>query len=142
MAITERDEIALQMHDRGKNPNIVHELTEEGFSELKKRLKELVLKEREINERSTDNFIRMLLGKPIKYLALRVDDLPIDTLRVLRRRSKYLSGIIALINSNIAVASHYEDNEDRVANLINDRARAEEELKQVLEELNLKINQK
>jgi DNA-binding PadR family transcriptional regulator len=57
-----RVDIASRMVERGYNPNIVYELTQEGLTELERRLDELKLLETKFNRLSQRNWISWLLS--------------------------------------------------------------------------------
>lgn len=141
-----RGEIASRMVGRGYDPNIVYELTQEGLSELERRLDELKLLETKFNRLSQRNWISWLVSprgrKKTKELRLQYDDLPKDPARVkkmkierLKRASEKFADELALIENQIKSVMGYEDSGDQLANLEYSKARIEKELKQNQEEI-------
>jgi len=145
----ERDEIASRILARGCDPTIAYELTQEGVSELKRRLNEL--EELEEEKFSWFNSIHNLLSKlgqrKKRQLPLLCNDLPKDPARVkelkiesLKKECKKLEGELGSIENQIELTRNRENSEDQLANLENFKAPIEEELKQKLEEINRLLN--
>lgn len=137
----ERAEIASRMLARGYDPTIAYELTQEGVSELKRRLNELELKEE--NFFSRHNFISMLMSRKKRQLPLLHNDLPKDPARVkelkiesLKEECIKLAGELVSIDNQIELTSNRENSEDQLANLENIKAPIEEEFNQKAEEFN------
>lgn len=129
---------------RGYDPIIAYELTQEGVSELKKRLNEQELKEKKF---WLANWISMLVSKrgrrKIKQLSVLFNDLPKDPARVmklkierLKKEWKKLTDVLGSIENQIELFMNCENSEDQLANLENIKAPIEEKLKQKLEEIN------
>jgi len=140
----ERNEIASRMLARGYDPTIAYELTQEGVSELERRLNEQELKEEKF---SMHNFIYSLVSKrgrrKKRQLSVLHNDLPKDPARVkelkierLKKEGGKLAGKLWLIENQIELTRNRENSEDQLANLENIKAPIEEELKQKLEEIN------
>ena len=136
----ERDGIASRMLARGYDPTIAYELTQEGVSELKRRLNEQELKEKNFSV----DFISMVLGRlKKKQLPVLFNDLPKDPARVmelnierLKKEWKKLTDVLGSIENQIELFMNCENSEDQLANLENIKAPIEEKLKQKLEEIN------
>ena len=137
----ERDEIASRMRKRGYNSDIVYKLTQEGLSELERRLDENESREK---IKDMNDFIRRLFWKKKKQLPLKTDDLLRDPERVkkmkskrLERESEELAEACTFLENQIKSVMGYEDGDDQLANLNKDKARIEKKLKQNQEEINL-----
>lgn len=126
---------------RGYDPTIAYELTQEGVSELKRRLNEQELKEKNFS-RGVD-FISMLFGpRKKKQLPVLFNDLPKDPARVmkleierLKKERKKLTDRLGFIKNQIELFRNCENSEDQLANLENIKAAIEEKLKQKREEI-------
>jgi len=141
-----RSEIASRMMDRGYDPNVVCELTEEGLAKLDRRLNELELHEDEVSTLSLYNWVSMLVSKrgqrKTKQLPLQFNDLPKDPARVKKREIKEfkrdcenLAGELGSIKNQIEIIMGYEDSGDQLAKLADDKTRIEKKLKQKQEEI-------
>ena len=135
------------MSRRGHDPIDAFKLTQEGLSELERRLNELESQEEKFTTQSLHNWISWLVSplgrKKTKRLRLQYDDLPKDPERLkkikiesLKRESEKLANKHTFIENQIKSAMGYEDSEDQLANLEYSRARIEKELKQNQEEIN------
>ena len=141
-----RQEIALRMLRRGYHPDIASELTQEGLTELERRLDKLELEEEKATRLSQNNWISWLVSKSgrrkTRHFPLQYDDLPKDQVRVtklkiemLEKQCRGLSAEFYEINNQINIVMGYRNSGKQLANLEDSNARIEKELRQKQEEL-------
>jgi len=141
-----RQEIALRMLRRGYHPDIASELTQEGLTELERRLDKLELQEEKDTRLSQNNWISWLVSKlgrrKTRHFPLRCDDLPKDQVRVtklkietLEKQCRGLAAEFYTIKNQIKIVMSYSNSGDQLASLEDSKARIEKELRQKQEEL-------
>ena len=145
-SLRKRQQIALRVSRRGRDPTFVFELSEEGVDELESRLDRLEVGENEMTRLSRNNWISSLVSKPgrrkVRQLPLQYDDLPKDPARVrkvkkaeLEKECNDLTIQLGWIKNRIQVEMSYEDSEDQIGRLEDGKVRIEKELRQKQEEL-------
>jgi chromosome segregation ATPase len=145
-SLRKRQEIALRVLSKGRDPTFVLELSQEGLVELERRIVELEEAGKTQHRQQELNWIWQLLRNPAQQktheLPLVYDDLPKDPLRVrkvrkaiLEKECNELTIQIERINKQIQVVMRYENSEDQIARLNDSKAQIEEELRQKQEEL-------
>ena len=146
-SLRKRQQIALRVLRRGRDPTFVFELSEEGLAKLEKRLVELEeVRKARLRQQGLDWFIRQLLRKPAQQkkreLPLLCDDLPKDPARLrkvkkakLEKECNDLTIQLGWIKNQIQVVMGYEDSEGQIVRLEDSVARIEKELRQKQEEL-------